>query len=161
MKRYNIPQGPLLSKLQRTGKLEYNGQTLQLTDLFDIHRLTLGYSGDTALDLELLKWFDDIHLLLHESTYLDRDPSYHNDYHTSIPDLVEKLLEINLSSLKMIIPVHISQRYKWEDIEEKFNEYREKYSQWIWYAPKTGDIVEITALDKEPTILSLPYTYRM
>lgn len=159
LEQYNVPKGPLLSELQRTGKIVFNGQTILVTDLFTIQRTSLGYSGDTAFNLEFFKWFNDVQLLLHETTYLDKDPSYHIEYHTSIIDLAPHL-EL-LKQLQLMLPVHISQRYKWEEIETIIKQYQTQYPQWHWYAPKAGDLVVLKFAQEQPLIYSLPLIYRM
>ncbi|MHA2362779.1 MAG: MBL fold metallo-hydrolase [Candidatus Hodarchaeales archaeon] len=159
LKGFNIPQGPLLSKLQRQGVIEHNNQIIELQDLFDEMKITLGYSGDTLIDSNLLQWFDDTHLLLYETSYLTSNSSHHTDFHTELSEELTQNLS-KMTNLKAFFPIHISQRYKWKKIEEIIDNYRKNYSQWIWHAAKTGDVVLFTFNDKEPKILSLSYFYQ-
>lgn len=136
---YGIPKGPLLGKLQKEGMIEFQGKTIAVDQVFNIKKTIVGYSGDTQLDLELLKWLSDCTHLIHETTYIEEGESYHTDSHTSLVELLPNLA--GLKKLKVFLPVHFSQRYSWEEVEEKLQNLPKIIEGLIMYPPKLGSIV--------------------
>ncbi|HKZ40785.1 MAG TPA: MBL fold metallo-hydrolase, partial [Candidatus Hodarchaeales archaeon] len=140
-----IPKGYLLGRIQRNGREEYRGRVYTRDELFNRTRIGFGYSGDTPFDPDFIRWFSDVRLLVHESTYLEHDPSHHTDVHTVITDLIEEIA--NLADLKVFLPAHISQRYKWEDVERQIKALQERYPSILIYPPKGLDIIHSTSHD--------------
>ncbi len=136
---YGIPKGPLLSKLQRESTIEYKGQTIRVEDLFIIKKVIMGYSGDTPLDKELLQWMSNCTILIHETTYFEDGELYHTESHTALADLLPEL--VNFTSLQSFLPVHFSERYTWEEIEETIEHSKNKLKNVFTTAPRFGSIL--------------------
>ena len=120
-KSLGIPFDSTLRKLQKNkSTIEINGTKIIRSDIFEDINLILGYSGDTALDKELLEFFKDCNVLIHESTYLKPNESYHLDLHTDLPSLITALQYF--ATLIILIPIHFSIRYTSEDITQAIRE---------------------------------------
>ncbi|ASJ03215.1 ribonuclease Z [Thermococcus profundus] len=83
LEEYGLEEGPVLGKLEREGKIEWNGKIIRLEDVTGPRRkgLKIAYTGDTE-PCERVKLFAErADLLIHEATYLnpeDRGESYHS-----------------------------------------------------------------------------------
>ena len=136
---FAIPKGPLLGKLQKEGTIEFQGKIITVEQVFNIKKTILGYSGDTQIDLELLNWFSDCTHLIHETTYVEEGETYHTDSHASLIELLPNL--VGIKNLKVFLPVHFSQRYSWEEVEEKLKNLSKTDKDLIIYPPKLGSII--------------------
>ena len=150
---YGIPKGPLLSKLQKESKIEFNGELVKVEDIFTINKTILGYSGDTQLDDELLKWFSNCTHLVHETTYLENDEMYHTDSHTSLSQLLPIIK--SFENLLVFLPVHFSGRYSWNDVEEKLVKINEDMKKLSIFAPKLGTVIYYEEKEKKTQIEDL------
>ncbi len=150
---YGVPKGPLLSKLQKEGKIEFKGKILLVEDLFLVKKTILGYSGDTQLDDEVLEWFSETTHLIHETTYLEDGDSYHTDSHSSLKELLVKIGSFR--DLTIFLPVHFSQRYEWEEIEETLQKESKEREKLVIYAPKIGSIIHWDEKEKKTDIQEL------
>ena len=138
-KESGIPRGPLLSKLQKESKLEFNGRIIQVEEIFDLKTTILAYSGDTQIDQKLLEWVQDSTFLIHESTYFEDEEQYHTDSHTSLEELLPYLDKF--TNLELFIPVHFSGRYTWTQVLEKIQELVTNDKIIKIYPPKLGSII--------------------
>ncbi|MHA1448558.1 MAG: MBL fold metallo-hydrolase [Candidatus Hodarchaeales archaeon] len=110
-KEMGVPFNSILSRLQRNGEVMFNGRVLKFEDIFNRKTITLGYSGDSPVD------YSDCDVIIHDSSYLTSDSdSYHLDSHASLDELVK--IADQLESLKILIPVHFSYRFKKTEIKQ-------------------------------------------
>jgi ribonuclease Z len=138
-KKSGIPKGKQLGQLQRNGHLSYNGKEFHRENLFDTKTVRFGYSGDTPFDPEFIQWFNDVQILVHESTYLEHDPTHHSDVHSVFTDLKEEIPK--LKELKVFLPAHVSQRYTWDEITAYCKENEKNFPKILLHPPKARDII--------------------
>jgi len=83
LREYGLEEGPILGKLEKEGKIEWNGRVIRLEDVTGPRRrgVKIVYTGDTE-PCERVKLFAErADLLIHDATYLsgeDRGESYHS-----------------------------------------------------------------------------------
>lgn len=83
MREYGLGEGPILGKLEREGKIEWNGRIIRLEDVTGPRRkgLKVVYTGDTEPVERVRLFAERADLLIHEATYLspeDRGEGYHS-----------------------------------------------------------------------------------
>lgn len=154
---HNIPKGPLLSRLQRDKRLIHEGKELSLTDVFEVFRFGLGYSGDTPLDSGFVRWFGDVQLLIHETSYLTNESVAHHDVHTTLVDLLPLLPQLEM--LKLFLPVHFSQKLRWEDIEDGVTDLSQDLP-FSTHVPRFGDLVYLPNPTDPPKVFRINLTSR-
>ncbi|MFW9992631.1 MAG: MBL fold metallo-hydrolase [Candidatus Odinarchaeota archaeon] len=116
-KELGVPFDSFLSRLQRAGELEFRGRILRFEDIFDRKTITVGYSGDSPADNDMLEFYSDCEVLIHDTSYLTSQPeTYHLDSHASLDAVLE--IAGKLNNLKILIPVHFSYRYKLKELDE-------------------------------------------
>jgi ribonuclease Z len=138
-KEADIPKSKELGQLLRNGVISYRGKRFQRSDVFDSKIIRFGYSGDTPFDPEFIDWFNDVQILVHESTYLEHDPTHHSDVHSVFSDLKTEIP--SLQELKVFLPAHVSQRYTWDEIEKHCKENEKFFNDIILHPPKARDII--------------------
>jgi ribonuclease BN (tRNA processing enzyme) len=113
----DIPFDFTLKKIERDkNSVVIKGKKIRREDIFHDINIILGYSGDTAIDEDLLEFFKDCGILIHESTYLDKQESYHLDLHSDLPSLINAIT--TFEKLYAFVPIHFSIRYTSEIITE-------------------------------------------
>jgi ribonuclease Z len=116
-KKLGIPFNHFLSRLQREGKVEFRGKIVKFDEIFDRKTITLGYSGDSPADDDMIGFYSDCDILIHDSSYLTAKADiYHLESHASLDALVE--IVAKLPDLELLVPVHFSYRYKLDEIED-------------------------------------------
>lgn len=110
---YGLSEGPMLGKLEREGKIEWNGRVIRLEDVTGPRRrgVKVVYTGDTE-PCERVRFFaENADLLIHEATYLnpaDRGESYHST--------VEEACETaRKAKVKLLALFHRAFRYTYEE----------------------------------------------
>jgi len=110
---YGLSEGPILGKLEREGKIEWNGRVIRLEDVTGPRRrgVKVVYTGDTE-PCERVRFFaENADLLIHEATYLnpaDRGESYHST--------VEEACETaRKAKIKLLALFHRAFRYTYEE----------------------------------------------
>lgn len=118
-KELNVPLDKTLSILQENKELMINGKLIKEEDIFYKEKVIISYSGDTPIDLDLINFLNNSNILIFDSTYLWRDPSYHLDSHSAFPEILDFLDKLNINAF---IPVHFSYRYTNKEIKENIEE---------------------------------------
>jgi len=110
---HGLSEGPILGKLEREGKIEWNGRVIRLEDVTGPRRrgVKVVYTGDTE-PCERVRFFaENADLLIHEATYLnpaDRGESYHST--------VEEACETaRKAKVKLLALFHRAFRYTYEE----------------------------------------------
>jgi len=113
LKEYGLSPGPILGKLEREGKIEWNGKVIYLEDVTGPRRkgIKVVYTGDTE-PAERVKLFSErADLLIHDATYLspeDRGESYHST--------VEEACEVAKNAkVRLLALFHRAFRYTYDE----------------------------------------------
>jgi len=124
-KRLGIPFDFTLKKIQRNAdSVVVDGKKIARSDIFHDIDIILGYSGDTAIDPTLLIFFKDCGILIHESTYLDKQENYHLDLHSDLQSLINAIIDFD--NLYVLVPIHFSIRYTTKIITQAIREITEQ-----------------------------------
>ena len=116
--KLGIPFDYTLKKIERnSGSVVINGKKISRSDIFHDIDIILGYSGDTAIDSDLLEFFKDCGVLIHDSTYFDNQEGYHLDLHSDLHSIIREIQDFE--NLYVFIPIHFSIRYTAEEITQK------------------------------------------
>jgi ribonuclease BN (tRNA processing enzyme) len=122
-KKLQIPFNATLREIETGSSLVVvNNKEISREDIFNDIKIIVGYSGDSPIDSDVLEFLSESDLLIHETSYLDQNESYHLDLHSDLISLIESLQEFN--KIKLLLPIHFSIRYKSEEITntiEKIN----------------------------------------
>ncbi len=119
-KKLGVPFNITLKRIEKSQKsIKIGDNKISRSDIFFDINTILCYSGDTHVDSELFKFFNDCQILIHESTYLTREDEYHLNSHSDIKSLIKE--SDNLTDLKVLIPLHFSIRYKEEEISDSIS----------------------------------------
>jgi ribonuclease BN (tRNA processing enzyme) len=119
-KELGIPFNKILKQIEKSRKpIKVGNKEISRAEIFYDQKTILCYSGDTKIDPKLFSFFNDTQILIHETTYLNHDDSYHLDCHSDFNSLVEKL-EL-LPELVAFVPVHFSTRYTDDEITAFLN----------------------------------------
>jgi ribonuclease BN (tRNA processing enzyme) len=111
-----IPFDSTLKKIEKNKEpVIINGKTISRSDVFQDITISVGYSGDTAIDEKLLSSLSDCGILIHESTYFSTNNNYHLDIHSDLKSLIEKIK--HNKKLFLLLPLHFSSRYTSEEIK--------------------------------------------
>jgi ribonuclease Z len=114
-KELGIPFDKTLKRIEKSRKpIQVGNREISRSEIFYDEISILGYSGDTRIDQNLFPFFKDSQILIHETTYLNYDESYHLDSHSDFTTLNEKLK--TFPKLVAFIPVHFSSRYTDDEI---------------------------------------------
>jgi len=110
---YGLSEGPILGKLEREGKIKWNGRIIRLEDVTGPRRkgLKVVYTGDTEPCERIRLFAENADLLIHEATYLnseDRGDSYHST--------VEEACEVaKKAKVKLLALFHRAFRYTYDE----------------------------------------------
>ncbi|ASJ14467.1 ribonuclease Z [Thermococcus radiotolerans] len=110
---YGLSEGPILGKLEREGKIEWNGRIIRLEDVTGPRRkgLKVVYTGDTEPCERVRLFAENADLLIHEATYLnsgDRGDSYHST--------VEEACEVaKRAKVRLLALFHRAFRYTYDE----------------------------------------------
>lgn len=113
LREYGLKPGPILGKLEREGKIEWNGRTIRLEDVTGPRRrgVKIAYTGDTEPCERVRLFSERADLLIHDATYLsgeDRGESYHST--------VEEACEVaKKARVKLLALLHRAFRYSYEE----------------------------------------------
>lgn len=113
LREYGLKPGPILGKLEREGKIEWNGRTIRLEDVTGPRRrgVKIAYTGDTEPCERVRLFSERADLLIHDATYLsgeDRGESYHST--------VEEACEVaKKARVKLLALFHRAFRYSYEE----------------------------------------------
>ena len=119
--KLGIPFDSTLKKIEKnSGSVIINGKKIARSDIFHDIDVILGYSGDTAIEPDLLEFFKDCGILIHDSTYLERQEGYHLDLHSDLKSIIKAISEFE--DLYAFIPIHFSIRYTAEAITQTLKE---------------------------------------
>lgn len=113
LREYGLSEGPILGKLEREGKIEWNGRIIRLENVTGPRRVgvKIVYTGDTE-PCERAKLFSEqADLLIHDATYLtseDRGESYHST-------VEDACVVAKVSRVKLLALFHRAFRYTYEE----------------------------------------------
>ncbi len=120
-----IPFNSTLRQIEESNyPIQIEGNSIKRSDIFRDIKVVLGYSGDTALNSKILEFFSDCNVIIHETTYLDYDDSYHLDLHTDLQSLVEAL--VDFKDLFLLLPIHFSIRHNSKEIKQAIDRIEKK-----------------------------------
>ncbi|MEE1149688.1 MAG: ribonuclease Z [Methanobrevibacter sp.] len=120
-----VPVGPAFGKLHNGEEIEINGRIIKPEQVLGPPRkgIKITYSGDTRPCEEMIMFARDSTLLIHESTFIQKEAQNAEEYgHSTAKDAAFVARESN--SKKLII-THISTRYGEEYANMMLNEARE------------------------------------
>ena len=120
-----VPVGPAFGKLHNGEEIEIDGRTIKPEQVLGPPRkgIKITYSGDTRPCEEMIMFARDSTLLIHESTFIQKEAQNAEEYgHSTAKDAAFVARESN--SKKLII-THISTRYGEEYANMMLNEARE------------------------------------
>ena len=120
-----VPVGPTFGKLHNGEEIEIDGRTIKPEQVLGPPRkgIKITYSGDTRPCEEMIMFARDSTLLIHESTFIQKEAQNAEEYgHSTAKDAAFVARESN--SKKLII-THISTRYGEEYANMMLNEARE------------------------------------
>jgi ribonuclease BN (tRNA processing enzyme) len=124
-KNNHLSSGSLSFKLKRKKTKLKKEEALKMGIPFDrtLKRIEKSQTpvrvGNLTIDSNLFKFFDETHILIHETTYLTPEELFHLDLHTDFDSLIKEA--DNLSTLKFLIPIHFSIRHTDEEIADYIN----------------------------------------
>ncbi|WP_297439189.1 ribonuclease Z [Thermococcus sp.] len=110
---YGLSEGPILGKLEREGKIEWNGKTVSLEDVTGPRRkgVKVVYTGDTEPAERVRLFAENADLLIHEATYLD--PAHRGDsYHSTVGEACEVAKR---AKVKLLALFHRAFRYTYDE----------------------------------------------
>ena len=118
VKKFNVPVGPLLGKLQQGKAIEHNGKKIMPDDVTFIESgKTLAYITDTVLCDNCYKIADNADLLICEATYSSKLVGKSEEYgHMTAKQAAQVA---NKANVKQLVLIHFSARYKnTQELEE-------------------------------------------
>ena len=122
VKKFGIPEGPLLGKLQRGESIKHGGKTVKPDDVSEIKPgRSVCLLSDTGLSSNCIKLAENCDLLVCEATFANE----HEEKAELYKHLTAKqaALIANNANVKKLILTHFSQRYKTtEDILDNAKE---------------------------------------
>tara|TARA_Y100000310_G_C20590412_1_gene767695 strand:- start:330 stop:1220 length:891 start_codon:yes stop_codon:yes gene_type:complete len=123
LKKFKVPQGPLVGKLQSGKSITIDGKKIKPDDVGRIEKgRSIAFVTDTVINKNCSKLAKDVDLLICESTYaskLEEKAEKHN--HMTAKDA--SLLASNSGAKKLAL-IHFSARYKEiDEIEEEAKTY--------------------------------------
>ncbi len=109
LKEVGLYNSPLCKKLKEDGKITINNKTIYLEEVAKLKKgIKITYSGDTMFCENLIKHAKDSDLLIHDSTFIEKDLAEDMN-HSCVKDAC---LSAKLSNSKKLILTHISPRYE-------------------------------------------------
>ncbi|MEM0480728.1 MAG: ribonuclease Z [Candidatus Aenigmatarchaeota archaeon] len=121
LKALGLKRGKWLNILKEKGKYEINGKIVKLEEVADLVKgKKIVYTGDTEYCEKLVEFSKDADILIHDSTYLEKDKE--KTMHSSALDAAKIAKQANV---KTLVLTHFSRRYqKEEDFKEFEREVR-------------------------------------
>ena len=118
IKKFNIPVGPLLGKLQQGKSIEHNDKKIMPDDVTFIESgKTLAYITDTVLCDNCYKIAENADLLVCEATYSSKLVGKSEEYGHMTANQAAQIA--NKSNVKQLVLIHFSARYKnTQELEE-------------------------------------------
>lgn len=115
-RKLKIPFNSTLRQIETNTKpIIIKGKSIKRSDIFRDLEVVLGYSGDTTLNPKVLSFFSDCNIIIHETTYLSKNDSYHLDLHTDLLSLIDALN--GFKKLFLLLPIHFSIRHSSKEIK--------------------------------------------
>jgi ribonuclease Z len=114
IKKFNVPHGPLVGKLQDGQNIKVDGKVIKPDDVSTIKKgRIIGFISDTGMDNHSLKIAKDADLLISEATFTDE----HEEKARLFKHLTAKqaALIASNSKVKKLVLTHFSQRYRTTD----------------------------------------------
>ncbi|MEK6828234.1 MAG: ribonuclease Z [Nanoarchaeota archaeon] len=118
IKKFNIPDGPLIGKLQQNKSIEHNGKKIMPDEVAYIENgKKIAYITDTVLCDNCYKIADDVDLLICEATYSSKLVGKSEEYGHMTAKQAAQIA--NKSNAKQLVLIHFSARYKnTQELEE-------------------------------------------
>ncbi|MBI2659324.1 ribonuclease Z [Candidatus Woesearchaeota archaeon] len=118
IKKFSIPNGPLIGKLQQNKPIEYNGKKIMPDDVTYIESgKKVAYVTDTILCDNCYKIAEDADLLICEATYSSKLVDKSEEYGHMTARQSAQLA--NKANAKQLVLIHFSARYKnTQELEE-------------------------------------------
>jgi len=118
IKKFNIPNGPLIGKLQQNKSIEHNGKKIMPDEVAYIENgKKIAYITDTVLCDNCYKIADDADLLICEATYSSKLVGKSEEYGHMTAKQAAQIA--NKSNAKQLVLIHFSARYKnTQELEE-------------------------------------------
>ena len=118
IKKFNIPDGPLIGKLQQNKSIEHNGKKIMPDEVAYIENgKKIAYITDTVLCDNCYKIADDADLLICEATYSSKLVGKSEEHGHMTAKQAAQIA--NKSNAKQLILIHFSARYKnTQELEE-------------------------------------------
>ena len=118
IKKFNIPDGPLIGKLQQNKSIEHNGKKIMPEEVAYIESgKKIAYITDTVLCDNCYKIADDADLLICEATYSSKLVGKSEGHGHMTAKQAAQIA--NKSNAKQLILIHFSARYKnTQELEE-------------------------------------------
>jgi len=123
IKKYRIPEGPLIGKLQRGESIVYNGKKISSDDVSYIQKgKTVGFITDTNVCENCLNVANSADILISEATFKEDLKEKALEYsHLTVKDAAYIATRANV---KKLVLTHFSQRYKGiGELEEEAKKY--------------------------------------
>ena len=118
VKKFNIPHGPLIGKLQQGKTIEHNGNKISPDDVgFVENGKKVAYVTDTVVCDNCYKVADNADLLISEATYSSKLVGKSEEYGHMTAKQAAQIA--NKSNAKQLVLIHFSARYKnTQELEE-------------------------------------------
>ncbi len=118
VRKFGIPEGPLLGKLQQGKSIEHNGKKIDADEVTYIESgKKIAYVTDTVLCDNCYKVAQDADLLISEATYASKLVDKSEEYGHMTAKQAAQLA--NKANVKQLVLIHFSARYKnTQELEE-------------------------------------------
>lgn len=118
VKKFGIPTGPMLGKLQQNKPIEFNGKKIAPDDVsFVENGKKVAYVTDTTLCDNCYKIANDVDTLISEATYSSKLVDKSEEYGHMTAKQAAQIA--NKSNVKQLVLIHFSARYKnTQELEE-------------------------------------------
>lgn len=118
VKKFGIPEGPLIGKLQQGKSIEHNNKKITADDVTYIEKgKKLAFITDTVLCGNCYKLAEDADLLICEATYSSKLVDKSEDYGHMTAKHAAQIA--NKANVKQLVLIHFSARYKnTQELEE-------------------------------------------
>ena len=121
LQELGITPGPIIGKIKKSSEgIQVDGKLVRKEDILTFQCITACYSGDSAINYDMIKFYNNADVLIHDSAYLSSKEEYYLERHADLESLVE--FSKKIVGLKALIPIHFSHRYGDAEIKEKIKE---------------------------------------
>lgn len=111
LKKYNLPQSPILQKLQQGKNIKYKGKIIKAKNVSYIEKgKKIGFIWDTKITGNCYKIAKNTDLVVSESTYTEKEANLASEYRHLTAKQAAQIAK--KSKAKKLILTHISQRYQ-------------------------------------------------